>query len=239
MDTTQSAVEVSEVSFNRHNGFVGPSDLAEVVNIIGVGATGSNLALAAAKMGATNFQIWDHDLVEAHNLPNQAYDVEHIGMSKVDALEAVLKRFNPRVNVVKHQTYFTTEKHSDQVEGVLVIAVDSMKARADITNTFDGNPLVSLVMESRLGFDFGSVTIIDPMCDADIENWKASLLDDSEVPEGPCGRRICTTTVGIIANFMVQQICMQKSSIRRGTEWKPRKKMVMHFNEEGMVVHQF
>lgn len=236
-DTVQPAA--SEVSFQRHNAFVGPADLSETLNIIGVGATGSNLALAAAKMGFTNFKIWDPDIVEPHNLPNQAYDLHHVGQPKVDALKDVLTRFNPRVQVNTHQMYYKTAQHSDLVEGVLVIAVDSMEARADITETFNGNPLISLAIESRLGFDFGEVNIIDPLEDQDIVNWESSLLDDKDVPEGPCGLRICTTMVGIIANFMVQQICMQKASIRRGKEWMPTKKTVIYLNDQGMLCYSF
>lgn len=74
------------VSFLRHAGWVGPEDLNDTLTIIGCGAVGSNLALIAAKMGFHEFDLWDADIVEPHNLANQAYDVEHIGMKKVAAL---------------------------------------------------------------------------------------------------------------------------------------------------------
>lgn len=236
MDTVHPVACDVEVSFNRHNKFVGPADLTETLFIIGVGATGSHLALTAARMGFTKFVIYDHDEVEAHNLPNQVYDWKHVGMKKVDALEDVLMRFNHRIEVQKHAKYFTSEEHGHEVEGILVIAVDSMKARKDITEVFDGNPLISLVIESRLGFEFGEVNIIDPMSDTDVENWRSTLLDDNAVPEGPCGLRICVTTVGIIASYMVQQICMQKSQEKSGEEWTPHKKMVMQYDTAGMTV---
>lgn len=239
MDTTQHAEpsEALEVSFNRHNAFVGPADLTDTVCIIGVGATGSNLALQAAKMGFHKFIIFDNDSVEAHNLPNQAYDLQHVGLKKVDALEQVLLRFNPRIQVQKHDTYFTSEEHFSLIKDILVIAVDSMRARADITTVFDGNPKINLVIESRIGFEFGEVNIIDPMSDDEIQNWKASLRDDSEIPEGPCGRRICSTTVSMISTFMVQQMCMQKSCERRQIAWQPKKKLVLSFTDEGIITY--
>jgi len=225
----------SRPSFNRHNGFVGPADLNETLNIIGVGATGSNVALTAARMGFTKFRIWDNDVVEAHNLPNQTYDVEHIGQTKVEALKQVLQRFNPAIEVEANCTYFTAEEHGADLEGPLVLTVDTMKAREEITNCFEGNPLINTVFESRLGFDHGTVNIIDNISAEDLEGWRNSLLSDDEVEEGPCGLRICTTMVQAVSAFLVQQLCTKYSCVRKGSEWTPKKKTVLHFNEAGMV----
>lgn len=222
------------VDFQRHNGFVSPECLDDTLNIIGVGATGSNVALAAAKMGFTKFRIWDHDHVEAHNLPNQAYDLCHVGMPKVEALEAVLKRFNPEIEVEANQCYFTAEEYGDDLEGPLILTVDTMKAREEITNCFDGNILIDTVMESRLGFDHGTVNIIDCTSAEDLQEWRNSLFSDDEVPEGPCGLRICTTMVGMIANFMVQQLCQKYAAQKNGSAWNPKKKTVFAFNDTGL-----
>lgn len=227
----------TQVDFGRQIGFVGPADFPEALNIIGVGATGSNVALLAAKMGFTQFQIWDNDIVEAHNLPNQAYDVQHIGMPKVEALKAVLERFNPAVKVVAHNKYFTSEEDVDLLEGPLFVAVDSMKARADITKAFDGNVLVDTVFETKLGFDFGEVNVIDNMSDTDLQNWKNTLVDDSKIPEGPCGLKICATMVSTISSLVVHQICKKYASVRNNTEWKPKKKTVMALTEDGIVCY--
>ena len=66
---TTEEVEES-VSFLRHAGWVGPEDLTDTINIIGCGATGSHIALAAAKAGFHSFQLWDADIVENHNADN-------------------------------------------------------------------------------------------------------------------------------------------------------------------------
>ena len=238
MSTAPSAAPSSaRVSFNRHSGFVGPADLYETLNIIGVGATGSFVAMAAARMGFTRFRLWDPDVVEDHNLPNQAYSLEHIGMPKVEALASELKRFNPDIQVEANQTYFTSEKHGADLEGPLVLTVDSMVAREDITKVFEGNPLVNTVFESRLGFDHGTVNIIDNLSDEDLEGWRGSLLSDDEVPEGPCGLRICTTMVQAIAAFLVQQLCTKYSQVRKGQEWNPKKKTILYFNDAGLVTY--
>jgi tRNA A37 threonylcarbamoyladenosine dehydratase len=114
-----------QVSFLRAAGWVTPEDLAFPLIIIGCGAVGSNVALCAAKMGFTNFILWDKDEVEAHNLPNQTYEISHIGMPKVQALEEVLKRFNPEVRVESHNSFFT-EAHASALQGFVVIATDNL-----------------------------------------------------------------------------------------------------------------
>ena len=239
MDIISSTPDVSKakVRFNRHNGFVGPTYLYETLNIIGVGATGSNVALTAARMGFTNFRLWDPDIVEEHNLPNQAYDLHQVGTPKVKALAENLKRFNPEINVEANQTYFTAAEHAENLEGPLVLTVDTMKARLEITDGFEGNPLVNTVFESRLGFDHGTVNIIDNLSANDLTDWRNSLLSDEEIPDGPCGLQICTTMVGLIANFLVQQLCQKYSAVRKDEEWSPNKKTVFYFNKEGIITY--
>lgn len=233
----RESVSDTRVSFQRHNGFVSPECLPDTINIIGVGATGSNVALAAAKMGFTRFRIWDHDIVEAHNLPNQAYDLCHVGMPKVEALKEVLQRFNPEIKVEANQHFFTAADHGDDLEGPMILTVDTMAARKEITNCFEGNILIDTVMESRLGFDHGTVNIIDCTDEKDIVEWNNSLLDDSEVPEGPCGLRICTTMVGVVANFMVHQLCQKYSALKNNRVWHPRKKTVFAFSNAGIDIY--
>jgi len=224
----------TRVSFQRHNGFVSPECLTDTLNIIGVGATGSNVALTAAKMGFTKFRIWDDDIVEAHNLPNQTYDLCHVGMPKVEALKTVLKRFNPEIEVEVNQCYFTAKEHGDDLEGPLILTVDTMKARKEITDCFEGNILIDTVIESRLGFNHGTINIIDCTSAKDIKEWKHSLFSDDEIPEGPCGFRICTTMVGMVANFMVQQLCQKYAAQKTNAAWNPKKKTVLAFSDTSL-----
>lgn len=227
----------TRVSFQRHNGFVSPECLPDTLNIIGVGATGSWVAMFAARMGFTKFRIWDHDVVEPHNLPNQAYDLCHVGMPKVEALKEVLLRFNPEITIEANQIYFTAEEHGDDLEGPMVLTVDTMTARKEITKCFEGNVFVETVFESRLGFDHGTVNIIDCTSEKDIREWGNSLADDSEIPEGPCGLRICTTMVGVVANYMVQQICKKYAALKNEMVWTPNKRTVFIFDDSGLTTH--
>lgn len=226
------------VSFNRQTGFIAPADLTITLNIIGVGATGSTVAMMAARMGFTDFALWDPDVVEEHNLPNQMYSIEHVGMNKVDALSGELKRFNPQIRVKSINDYFRSNKHTLDLRGPLVLTVDSMAARKDITDAFAGNPLVEGVFESRVGFDFGAIHIIDNLNDLHIEQWELSLVDDSEVLPSPCGLQICTTLVSMLSAIKVQKICEKYSHTRDNSNWNPPFKILLQLTEQNISVHE-
>lgn len=212
---------MAEVSFLRHAGWFGPEDAAQL-NIIGVGATGSYIGLIAAKMGFHKFQIWDKDIVETHNLPNQIYDICHIGKSKVDAFEEVLTRFNPCIEVIKHNKFFTTEEDKDLLSGPVVLTVDTMSARKDIYDSFKLNWKIKNVYETRLGFDYGELNIIDTLNTNQLTEWASTLRDDSDIPDGPCNLRICTTLVSLVASYTVHCLCNNLSR-----EPKPLQKKTM------------
>lgn len=197
-----------EVSFLRHAGWFGPEKAGNnVLNIIGVGATGSHIGYMAAKMGWHNFRIWDADLVESHNLPNQIYELEDIGTKKVDAFERMLKAFNPKIKVEKHDYFFNSEEHKELLSGPLVLTVDTMSARKDIFKAFSLNWKVNKVFETRLGFDYGELNIIDNMNFDSLSEWESMLFSDEDAQEAPCNLRICTTLVALISSYTVHKIC--------------------------------
>lgn len=217
------------ISFLRHAGWVGPEQLTTPIHIIGCGALGSNTAATAARMGFTNFVLWDSDSVEEHNIPNQAYFSKHLGMLKTDALENVLLEFNPEINVVKHNRFFTAED-KPLLEGYVVAAVDSMSARKLILDAIKYNPMVVVLAEGRLGFDYGEVNLVNPMTPSDISNMAGGLVDDKEVPEGPCNLRICTTLVCIVAGYLVHQLCAHAAATMRNADWEYAHKNVFYLN---------
>ncbi len=220
---------MSEPSFLRAAGWVSSEILPDPVCVIGVGATGSHIALLAAKMGFTRFKIWDADVVEDHNLPNQTYDTHHIGWKKVDALEDVLKRFNPAIQVEKHPYFFKAE-HKDLLDGPLILTVDTMAARKEIAGCFEGNPMVQKVFETRLGFDLGELNIVDNMNMDECRNFKASLIDDNLIPDGPCNLRICTTLVCLVAAYAVHNLCAMYVAGAAEKVWERKKKTVFNLS---------
>lgn len=217
------------VSFLRHAGWVGPEDLVDPIHVIGCGATGSHIALLAAKMGAHDIHIWDADLVESHNLPNQVYALKHIGKRKVDALTEVLLDFNPEIEVTAYPRFFEP-RDANYLRGIVVIAVDSMAARKMLCDVFTLNANIDLVLETRLGFDYAEVNVIDNMDLDACESWRDSLRDDDEVPEGPCNLRLCVTMVSIVSAYVVQLICAYCAAARSKGAWEYKNKTMFTLN---------
>lgn len=214
---------MSNVSFLRHNSFFAPDDAAGAyLNIIGVGATGSWVGLLAAKMGWHNFRIWDLDVVESHNCPNQIYDINQVGMKKVDAFEQCLKRFNADVIIEKYDVFFESEKHADLLDGIVFVAVDSLSARKDIVSCLRDNVDVDLILESAMGFTHAKVNAFSPFDDRYIDNYLANLKTDEEVQESACNARIITTLTTIVASDIVHTICNYFSASRRNISFNPK-----------------
>lgn len=76
--------------------FTAPDD---IITIIGCGAIGSQLAIQLAKLGCEQFKLYDCDIVEAHNLVNQAFKATQIGTPKTEALAELLHEINRHIKI--------------------------------------------------------------------------------------------------------------------------------------------
>lgn len=217
----------TNVSFLRHGAFFGPEDSQDkVLNIIGVGATGSWVGLLAAKMGWQHFRVWDADVVESHNLPNQIYDLDQVGMSKVHAFRDKLLQFNPEVIVEVYDEFFISEVHNDLLEDYVFVAVDSLSARKDIVAGLESHLLVEHVIETRMGFEHAEINIINPAYSSQIQAYLNTLKTDEEVTESACNARIITTLTCIIASSVVHTICGLAAQDRHGEVYSPQSKQI-------------
>lgn len=96
------------------------------IGIAGVGGLGSNVAMMLARSGLKKFTIVDMDKVDCSNLNRQHYFHEHIGLSKVDALESQLKGLCSHIEIIKHFDMLTPENIFEVFESVdiMVEALD-------------------------------------------------------------------------------------------------------------------
>lgn len=219
---------MTSVSFLRHNSFFSPEDVAgKTLNIIGVGATGSWVGLLAAKMGWHQFRIWDLDLVESHNCPNQIYDLNQVGKKKVDAFEEKLLQFNPQVTVEKYPVFFEEELHMDLLTDAVFVAVDSINARRDIISNIKDNVEVDIIFETAVGFASSSINAFTPFDTSYIDSYLGTLKDEDEYEESACNARIITTLTSITASYLTHQLCDYYSSRRRKTSFILPKKNLL------------
>lgn len=69
------------------------------MTIAGLGGLGSNVAFALARIGVGHLHLIDFDTVDITNLNRQQYFMEHIGMKKTDALQSLLLKINPYLDI--------------------------------------------------------------------------------------------------------------------------------------------
>jgi molybdopterin/thiamine biosynthesis adenylyltransferase len=215
------------VSFLRHSAFFGPEDANQyVLNIIGVGATGSWIAMLAARMGWHKFRVWDLDIVESHNLPNQIYTHDDIGKKKVIALKEQLLRFNPEIEIETHDYFFESDKHKELLQGPVIITVDSLSARKDIAEAIKGNWNVLHAFETRMGFTHAEINYLNCLDVTAVESFQNLLKSDSEVTEAACNERIITTLTCQVASTVVHYLCALVTKERNKNEVQIKNKTI-------------
>lgn len=168
------------------------------VAVIGAGAIGSKIVLELCKLGVQNIVVYDYDTVAEHNIANQAFAPEHIGMLKVDALKLICKQFAD-TDIVTHSTEVTSATKISP--DVCFLAVDSMAARRDIIKTvLFGNFKTSICIETRMDAKICTVYTIKPTSPQDIAGYMQYFWypDEEVVVESACGS---TITVGATANL--------------------------------------
>src|SRR6476646_6921421 len=92
-------------------GMVGQKKIcAASVLCIGAGGLGSPIAMYLAAAGIGKIGIVDFDVVDFSNLQRQIiHGTEDVGRPKAESAKETLKRINPNVDVVMHQTRISSE----------------------------------------------------------------------------------------------------------------------------------
>ena len=81
------------------------------VCVIGLGGTGSHLALTLASIGVENLIVVDYDRIELSNTSRQVLYTEHdVGKYKVDIAKERLKHYNSHINVIAYNIQIRNEK---------------------------------------------------------------------------------------------------------------------------------
>jgi len=170
--------------YSRQTDIFNPLEIKTRVTIIGAGGIGSPVGLALGKLGIPEINIIDNDTVEQHNLPNQMYPMETIGLPKVEALRDTIVSFSDAHVTTKHETW-----DGEPLKGIVISAVDSMAVRRKIFGAITLNPAVSLFIDGRIGGESLRVYSIKPCDPDDISFYESMLYSDEEAAELPCTAR--------------------------------------------------
>src|SRR5436309_849103 len=89
---------------------------------LGAGGLGSPSALYLAAAGIGRIGIVDSDAVEVSNLHRQIlHGTADVGRAKSDSAKERIRQANPHVDVVVHQTRFTSENAEEIVAGYDIV----------------------------------------------------------------------------------------------------------------------
>lgn len=177
------------MDLSRHITVFNPASVKNDIHIIGVGATGSFVAMELARMGCPVINIYDFDDVEIHNIPNQYYDTGDLGKLKAEALADKLRLINPDITVNVGKEAVTPEDIS-KMSGYVFLLVDSMKVRKELWEAAKANKDLINVWESRLGSDQARVYSLPIEAGKDYSKYEQDFYDDDNAEMSACGTSI-------------------------------------------------
>jgi len=193
------------MDLSRHISVFNPTAVKNDIHIIGVGATGSFVAMMLARMGVPVINIYDFDDVEIHNIPNQYYDTGDLGKLKAEALADKLRLINPDITVNVGKEAVTAEDIS-KMSGYLFSLVDSMKVRKELWEAAKANTNLINVWESRLGSDQARVYSLPIEEGLDYARYEQDFYDDDNAEVSACGTSITVLPIVMMtASLMIVQ----------------------------------
>ncbi len=185
--------------YSRQINILNPEEFKTRINIVGVGATGSWMSLALAKMGLNKLHLYDFDTVGVHNLPNQMFGLRDVEHNKAHSMR----------NIIKMLTGFVVKSKDEKLEGdtplqgIVFMLTDTMKSRKDIYyKAIKNNPNIELLIETRMDLRGGRIYVIDPTNREQIKRYEETLYGDDEAEVSACGvsQTVLPTALGITSH---------------------------------------
>jgi molybdopterin/thiamine biosynthesis adenylyltransferase len=215
------------MDYSRQISLLDPKQIKnKSITLIGVGATGSYVALLLAQMGWGDtsqgqgvLRVFDGDKVEEHNLANQIYEPNHIGKPKVEALKEIILR----------KTGFEIEAYNemvdDKTESSLIrstyvfLLTDTMTSRKTIFERHLKFPFdTDLLIETRMGIREGRIYSFNPNNSSHNEEWQKTLYSDNVAEASACGgSQSIVTTVGFLSSLAVGRV-IQNFNMKYGSD---------------------
>jgi len=187
------------------------------IHVIGAGATGSWLVLQLAKLGIKGelINVWDFDIVEGHNVPNQAFGKLDVGELKVLALKEQIEDQTGAVikaNIGKYE--------NQRLAGYVFLMVDSMAERKRIWDeSIKMKQAIKLLIEPRMGLDVGRVYNVQPANLDHVEKYEACFYSDEEAEVSACGTSMTVITSALgIASTCVRQLINNEAEVELDNE---------------------
>lgn len=169
--------EMMMSKFIRQNNIFDPINQRLKIKVFGVGTLGSFITFCLAKCGFKDIEVYDFDKVEEHNIPNQLYRPEDIGMLKVDSLKSIIKQFTGIEIVTKNVKIDKDTILDFDLNTVFIVAFDTLEARKIVYEKLKEFSVV--LIDSRLGGEEYNIQCID------LSNEKERLIYEKSLDIKP------------------------------------------------------
>jgi molybdopterin/thiamine biosynthesis adenylyltransferase len=190
------------MDFSRQTDLVDIEALETPVTLIGCGGIGSFTALALAKMGCVHLTVYDDDLVEEHNIPNQLYRLSDVGQLKVERLADIIKGFTGTGIDARPERV-----QGQRLQGIVVSGVDSMEARRQIWDrSIRFKAGVAMYIDARMGAEVSRIYTVRPADPDHVRFYERTLYSDDEAWQFPCTAQAIVYTGFGIASLVAAQV---------------------------------
>lgn len=236
-----------EIDYLRQLSIFNPADFgSRGITIVGAGATGSYVAFLLAQIGIKKLDVWDFDVVEEHNLPNQMFLIEHIGKPKVEALRDIIKR------KCGFEIGIHNERVVDQIKNpgsYFFLLTDTMASRKEIFDRcLRGRAFnTDLVIETRMDVDNGRVYVFNPNSPNQVKEWWGTLYSDEQATASACGASVSIApTVSLLASLAVWKMIHHfdvaygpNNTGKKGKEKEPYNEVIFQVGPEEFMSKRF
>jgi molybdopterin/thiamine biosynthesis adenylyltransferase len=200
------ADEEIEVNYLRQLDWFNPTTMeAPTVHIIGCGGINSFTAFYLAQMGIKKLVLWDYDEVEEHNIPNQNFLLEHIGMKKTTALAKLIKD-KVGIEVKIKDRFFSEDSKITDDNAIVIVGTDNISSRKIVYEHCKGNEKVKMFLDGRLGGLAFNIFTINPHEEADQELYEENLFEEGESDGLPCTAKSIIFVGAHIGALICQQV---------------------------------
>ena len=229
------------MNYTRQFGILDPEQIKnKSITLIGVGATGSYIALLLAQMGWGDsargqgvLRVFDGDVVEEHNLANQIYEPSHIGKPKVEALkEVILRKCGFEIEAYNQMVDDNTPTGLIRSNYVFMLT-DTMSSRKTIFEKHLRFPFqTDLFVETRMGLRVGRIYSFNPNNGANVEEWKKTLYSDDVAEASACGTsQSIVSTVMFLASLAAGRVLQHFNTEYGSNNLKPQTDEMHLWNE--------
>lgn len=184
------AVPIEERVFRRQSKIYDPELMNQHVTIVGCGSLGSWLAIGLVKLGLQKFTLYDSDVVEEHNLPNQIFTTNDVGNSKTNRLYNHMYDNDPtydrnkgtgNLDVNHIQRHWTAD--DTITEGLVVNAADSIAVRKAVA---EAAPKNSVILDLRSSGEVFQVFCIKKADKVQWDFYQQFFFDQANAAGGDC-----------------------------------------------------